>query len=205
MDGHCHIEQVTGSWTSLDDFETATIAALWGGTTTVIDFGIPADRGESPLEAAENKMRLAKAARCGVALHGAVTAWDDSVPWQLKRLAGHGIQSVKLYTTNRHRAFRAHRGHPDCSDPDADRQFDHTSMVAAAELLRTADVDVLAWNGTAGSWLGPDQDRETVQRIQGATGVPATTSTLAYLDAQARRARARVSADRDDGSTPRSS
>ncbi|WP_369134801.1 hypothetical protein [Modestobacter sp. I12A-02662] len=68
-------------------------------------------------------------------------------------------------------------------DPDADRQFDHTSMVAAAKLLTTADVDVLAWNGTAGSWLGPDQDREAVRRIEGATGVPATTSTLAYLDA----------------------
>jgi dihydropyrimidinase len=101
VDGHCHIEQVTGPYTSLDDFETATVAALWGGTTTVIDFGIPADRGESPLEAAENKMRLAKAARCDVALHGAVIAWDDSVPSQLERLAEHGIRSVKLYTTNR--------------------------------------------------------------------------------------------------------
>jgi maleate isomerase len=68
-------------------------------------------------------------------------------------------------------------------DADADRQFDSTSMVAAAELLRTADVDVLAWNGTAGSWLGPDRDRETVRRIEEATGVPATTSTLAYLNA----------------------
>jgi dihydropyrimidinase len=46
-------------------------------------------------------MRLAKAARCDVALHGAVIAWDDSVPWQLERLAEHGIRSVKLYTTNR--------------------------------------------------------------------------------------------------------
>jgi dihydropyrimidinase len=101
VDGHCHIEQVTGPYASLDDFETATVAALWGGTTTVIDFGIPANRDESPLEAAENKMRLAQAARCDVALHGAVIQWDDSVPWQLERLAEHGVRSVKLYTTNR--------------------------------------------------------------------------------------------------------
>jgi dihydropyrimidinase len=101
VDGHCHIAQVTGPYASLDDFESATVAALWGGTTTVVDFGIPADRSESPLEAAENKMRLAKAARCDVALHGAVIEWDDSVPWQLERLAEHGIRSVKLYTTNR--------------------------------------------------------------------------------------------------------
>ncbi|MDP9416987.1 MAG: amidohydrolase family protein [Actinomycetota bacterium] len=101
VDGHCHIQQVTGSYTSLDTFETATIAALWGGTTTVIDFGIPADRSESPLEAAENKLRLAKAARCDVALHGAVIDWDDTVPRQLEKLTQQGIRSVKLYTTNR--------------------------------------------------------------------------------------------------------
>ena len=68
-------------------------------------------------------------------------------------------------------------------DPTADAQFATDAMVAAARLLATADVDVVAWGGTAGSWLGPDRDRETVRRISEATGLPATTSTLAYLDA----------------------
>ncbi|WP_219419587.1 maleate cis-trans isomerase family protein [Pseudonocardia nigra] len=67
-------------------------------------------------------------------------------------------------------------------DGDADSQFDHSTMLNAAELLRTADVDVIAWNGTAGSWLGTEHDRNMVERITQATGVPATTSTLAYLD-----------------------
>ena len=71
-------------------------------------------------------------------------------------------------------------------DGEADHQFDHSAMVEAARLLRTADVDVIAWNGTAGSWLGPEHDRELVERITQATGVPATTCTLAYLDAFAR-------------------
>jgi maleate isomerase len=56
-------------------------------------------------------------------------------------------------------------------------------MRRAAELLATADVDVIAWNGTSGSWLGPDHDRRIAAEITAATGVPATTSTLAYLDA----------------------
>jgi maleate isomerase len=68
-------------------------------------------------------------------------------------------------------------------DAGSDRQFDVRPMVAAAELLRTAEVDVVAWNGTAGSWLGPDADRALTAEITAATGVPATTSTLAYLDA----------------------
>ncbi|NUP74787.1 MAG: Asp/Glu racemase [Sinomonas sp.] len=68
-------------------------------------------------------------------------------------------------------------------DSGSDRQFDVEGMRRAAELLATADVDVIAWNGTSGSWLGPEHDREIVAEITAATGVPATTSTLAYLDA----------------------
>ncbi|MCZ2403686.1 amidohydrolase family protein [Paenarthrobacter sp. Z7-10] len=101
VDSHVHVEQMTGAYKSLDTYETASVAALWGGTTTIMDFGIPADSSETPLEAAENKMRLARVSRCDVALHGAVIDWDDTVPAQLERLAEHGIRSVKMYTTNR--------------------------------------------------------------------------------------------------------
>ena len=68
-------------------------------------------------------------------------------------------------------------------DSGSDRQFDAEGMRRAAELLATARVDVIAWNGTSGSWLGPDHDREIVAEITAATGIPATTSSLAYLDA----------------------
>ncbi len=101
VDGHCHVAQVTGDHKSNDTFATASIAALHGGTTTIIDFGIPAGPEESPLEAIENKMDLIDGARCDVALHGAVIKWDESVPSQLESMAGQGVISVKLYTTNR--------------------------------------------------------------------------------------------------------
>lgn len=68
-------------------------------------------------------------------------------------------------------------------DQDSDRQFDTATMLGAAELLATADVDVIAWNGTSGSWLGPEHDHEVTDAITQHTGIPATTSTLAYLDA----------------------
>ncbi len=68
-------------------------------------------------------------------------------------------------------------------DSGSDRQFDVDGMRRAAELLATADVDVIAWNGTSGSWLGTGHDREIAAEITGATGVPATTSTLACLAA----------------------
>lgn len=68
-------------------------------------------------------------------------------------------------------------------DSGSDRQFDVGAMRTASELLATADVDVIAWNGTSGSWLGVGHDREIAAEITAATGIPATTSTLAYLDA----------------------
>lgn len=68
-------------------------------------------------------------------------------------------------------------------DDSSDKQFDPAVMREAAGLLATADVDVIAWNGTSGSWLGADHDRELVREISDATGIPATTSTLAYLEA----------------------
>ncbi|WP_138414143.1 amidohydrolase family protein [Sinomonas gamaensis] len=101
VDAHCHVAQVTGRYRTLDDYEVTSKAALWGGTTTILDFGIPRDRTETPLEAAMNKLALAREARCDVALHGSVITWDETVPAQLEELAELGICSVKLYMTNR--------------------------------------------------------------------------------------------------------
>lgn len=101
VDGHCHVAQVTGRFRTLDDYRTTSTAALWGGTTTIIDFGIPRDAQETPLAAVLNKKELATASRCDVALHGAVVSWDETVPWQLEQLAAEGVRSVKMYTTNR--------------------------------------------------------------------------------------------------------
>ena len=101
VDSHCHVAQVTGRFRTLDDYRTTSTAALWGGTTTIIDFGIPRDAQETPLAAVLHKKELARESRCDVALHGSVVHWDETVPWQLEQLAAEGVRSVKMYTTNR--------------------------------------------------------------------------------------------------------
>jgi maleate isomerase len=68
-------------------------------------------------------------------------------------------------------------------DDDSDGQFSTDAMTAAAEQLADAHVDVVAWNGTAGSWLGPEHDRHLVEQLEKVTGARATTSTLAMLEA----------------------
>ena len=62
------------------------------------------------------------------------------------------------------------------------RQFDHSEILRAAELLAHAKVDVIAWNGTSASWLGFDRDERLCERITEATGIRACTTVLAYRD-----------------------
>lgn len=66
---------------------------------------------------------------------------------------------------------------------DSDDQFDVAGMEAAARLLAEARVDAVAWAGTSGSWLGVDRERALCDALSAAAGVPATTSTLAVLEA----------------------
>ncbi|MHB1654436.1 MAG: maleate cis-trans isomerase family protein [Desulfitobacteriaceae bacterium] len=68
-------------------------------------------------------------------------------------------------------------------EQDALSQFDFDPMLRAAEHLAHADVDVIAWNGTSGGWLGFDIDEVLCKKITKATGIPATTSMLAQLEA----------------------
>ena len=46
IDAHTHLDMPAGDITSTDDFETGTVAAAHGGTTTIIDFATP-EPGES--------------------------------------------------------------------------------------------------------------------------------------------------------------
>ncbi|WP_420398414.1 maleate cis-trans isomerase family protein [Marinovum algicola] len=62
-------------------------------------------------------------------------------------------------------------------------QFSFVPQLEAAEHLADAKCDVIAWGGTSGGWLGADNDAALVRAITERTGVPATTSTLATLDA----------------------
>lgn len=63
--------------------------------------------------------------------------------------------------------------------PDGLAQFDLAPVLAAAQLLTHAEVDVIGWSGTSASWLGFSHDVELCKEIEKATGIKATTSILA--------------------------
>ncbi|KAH0429767.1 hypothetical protein CcaCcLH18_08190 [Colletotrichum camelliae] len=64
-------------------------------------------------------------------------------------------------------------------DKDGLNQFQNENIVAAAQLLADAEVDVIGWSGTSSGWLGFEADEKLCADITAATGIPATTSVLA--------------------------
>lgn len=59
-------------------------------------------------------------------------------------------------------------------------QFTDAPILEAAMSLAEANVDLIAWNGTSASWLGLEKDRALCAKIEAATGIKATSTSLAY-------------------------
>ena len=71
-------------------------------------------------------------------------------------------------------------------------QFDQAPILAAADLLADARVDVIAWNDTSASWLGFERDEALCGEIEARTGTPATSAILGLNDLLARSGARRI-------------
>ena len=72
-------------------------------------------------------------------------------------------------------------GNVSLADDDRD-QFTPATMVAAAQSLADAYLDAVLWNGTSACWNGTKADLEICAAITAATGLAASTSTLAQYE-----------------------
>ncbi len=98
VDPHVHMELPVGDGlVSSDDFETGTRAALAGGTTTIIDFVTP-EPGQPLVRALEERKAAARKSLCDYGLHMSITAWEESIPQQVKQcIEKEGTPSFKVY------------------------------------------------------------------------------------------------------------
>ncbi len=71
-------------------------------------------------------------------------------------------------------------------EADSLNQFEQEPMLFASELLADTMPGAIIWNGTSGGWLGLDVDRNLCDAIEQKTSVPASTATLAQIEAMAR-------------------
>jgi dihydropyrimidinase len=80
-----------------DTYDTASRAALVGGTTTLIEMVCPG-RADDPLEAYELwKSQAEGRSACDYAFHMGVTRWDDRTPEILRRVVEDGTASFKVF------------------------------------------------------------------------------------------------------------
>src|SRR6201988_4111030 len=97
IDVHTHLDMPFGGTTSADDFETGTRAAVFGGTTTLIDFAIQY-KGQSLRNALDTWMQKASSkAVCDYAFHCIITELGKTQLEEMNTLVGEGISSFKLF------------------------------------------------------------------------------------------------------------
>ncbi len=97
IDPHVHIYLPFMSTFAKDTHETASIAALIGGTTTYIEMCCPS-RGEDTLAGYELwKSKAAASSACDYTFHMSVTRWDPQTEGQLREIVRDGIASFKIF------------------------------------------------------------------------------------------------------------
>jgi len=97
IDPHVHIHLPFMATFAKDTHETASIAALVGGTTTYIEMVCP-NRNEDTLEAYNLwKHKAAGHSASDYAFHMAVTKFDDKTADQLRQIVADGTASFKIF------------------------------------------------------------------------------------------------------------
>ncbi|WP_445505156.1 dihydropyrimidinase [Microvirga sp. G4-2] len=138
IDVHTHVETVSFDTKTADTFETATVAAACGGTTTIVDF-CQQDHGHSLAEAVAHwdAMATGKAA-VDYGYHIIVLDPTDSVIEELGTLPDRGITSFKL--------FMAYRGMNMIDDVTLLKALDQAKKTGALVMVH-------AENGDAADYL----------------------------------------------------
>ena len=97
IDPHVHMELGFMGTVSADDFETGTASGIAGGTTSIIDFCIPAP-GTSLLDGLAAWKQKAAKATADYSFHMAITSWGEHTANEMRAVVrDHGISSFKVF------------------------------------------------------------------------------------------------------------
>ncbi|HET6611931.1 MAG TPA: dihydropyrimidinase, partial [Kofleriaceae bacterium] len=97
IDAHTHLDMPFGGSYSSDDFESGTIAAAFGGTTSIVDFAIQ-DHGRPMREAFETWMQKAEGkAAIDYGFHMIMREYTDALGREMGDMVREGITSFKMF------------------------------------------------------------------------------------------------------------
>ncbi|QQK08394.1 dihydroorotase [Miniphocaeibacter halophilus] len=99
IDAHTHLDHNMGDGLiTIDDFKMGTKAALYGGTTSIIDHVSYGNKNNNILKIINDYHKKAKDSYIDYSFHGVAFKNDNRTLDELKELKNLGISSVKIYT-----------------------------------------------------------------------------------------------------------
>lgn len=96
VDAHTHMELPAMGTFSSDDFKSGTLAAIAGGTTTIIDFANQS-RGESLHVTLDKWLEKSKKAECATHFHVSVTDVNERTLQEMQEIKLRGVNSFKTF------------------------------------------------------------------------------------------------------------
>ncbi len=97
IDAHTHLDMPFGGTTSSDDFQTGTLAAAYGGTTSIVDFAIQA-KGEALRKGIDTWHAKAEGKTAiDYGFHLIMTDVNESTAAEMGQAVKEGITSFKLF------------------------------------------------------------------------------------------------------------
>jgi len=156
IDVHTHMEMPFGGTFSSDTFATGTQAAVWGGTTTIVDFAIQ-PRGGSPRQGLETWMGRAEG-NCAIdyGFHMILSDVTDDALKEMEGLVADGVTSFKL--------FMAYPGVFYSDDGQILRAMQQAAAVGATIMMHAENgiaIDVLVAQALAAGRSDPREHGET--------------------------------------------
>lgn len=101
IDSHAHIASTGKEFNSLDNYYSGSIAAAYGGTTSIVDFSFLKE-GETPVKAFERKLSEARG-NCVIdySFHPCINKASEQYLGEIKEIIQSGFPSVKVFTVYR--------------------------------------------------------------------------------------------------------
>jgi dihydropyrimidinase len=135
IDVHTHLDMPLGDTVSSDDFATGTVAAAFGGTTSIVDFAVQ-ERGGSLRGAFETWLRKAEGkAALDFGLHMIVCDLAPAVEREMDAMVADGVTSFKL--------FMAYPGRLMVDDAAILRALRRTAANGGTVMLHAEDGDAI--------------------------------------------------------------
>ena len=99
IDPHVHFELNCGRVTSVDDFYYGSVAAAFGGVTTIVDFLDPSRNAEELKQTYYERIALAKKSLVDYHMHACIREPNGDLEEYVKTVKELGMKTIKLFTT----------------------------------------------------------------------------------------------------------